>query len=308
MYRVVQQTGDGVQVPQLVLNRLGNPCANEAAFQVALYCLQQGGGDPAQAAQDLHLKPQMVREAFTFWEGAGLLCPEINTDDVDENLLVPRTRERLSTREVVAASRKDPVLPELLRELQRIFGGVLSQGEMDIFATLYCKDSMPADLILVCSKYCAAQGKTGARYIEKKLLAWHKNGICDVMAADSFLKLEGEREKREKKVARLFGITAADLTLSEKKKIAAWFEEYGFDKEMIEAARRTAGDKCDEIAYVGGILKKWNAKGYRTPREVQQSGEVSNLRSEGTRKRTAPEDDVLLNLRGYVPLYNEDKP
>lgn len=300
MYRAVQKNGDCVQVPQLVFTKLTAPGATEMRFRVALYALSQTTVTAQDTAQALHLRTHEVERALDFWEGAGLLervetaSPEVTAG--------PRTR--LTTPETTAAAKQDGVLAGLLTEIQRIFGGVVSQADHNVFSTLYIQDRVPADLILLAASYCAAQGKPNARYIEKLLLSWRRDGIDTCQRADAHLRVLAQRAERESEVAATLGLPAGSLTLAERRKIATWYEDFGYNVQMLQAARLVAGDKDKNISYLHGILRKWHGKGYTRPQDVQQSGENRNIRVQGSAATIAPEDDLLLNAPVYLPLHS----
>lgn len=300
MYQVVNTAGDTVPVPQLLFAKLSAPGADDARFRVALYALTQPQTDACQVAQALHLRQRDVERALEFWEGAGLL----EKAQPPQHDITPLARRRFTTAETTSAAQKDFILAGLLGELQHIFGGVISQADCNIIGTLYAEDHMPADLILLACSYCATQGKASVRYIEKLLLNWRKDGIDTCTKADAYLLTLEQRAQNENVVAALMSMPQDCFTLAERRRIAIWFEEYGYEKGMIEAARLVAGDKENNIAYLHGILRKWHGKGYTTPRDVQQSSENRNIRVQGS-TGVAPEDDLLMNTSTYVPLYGQ---
>lgn len=299
MYRPVKNTGDTVAVPQLLFSKLSAPGAGEARFRVALFLLASGGATADEAAQALRLRPAEVERALNYWEGAGLI--ERDTPAQADALPPPR-QKRLTIHETTRAGEADPTLAMLLKELQRIYGGVIGPKATSLFASFYVQDGFAADLILMAASYAAAKGITSAKYVESTLENWRRSGVNDAAAADRQLKLMAEREANEKELAELMGLPDDPFTLAEKRKIAQWFEEYGYGLDMIGAARLAAGDKRNEVKYLAGILKKWHAKGYQAPRDIRQEDGGSNLRVQSSRRAAAPQEDMLAQATGYVPL------
>lgn len=296
MYHVVQAGGDTVAVPQIVFARLTAPSSGETRFRVALYMLANGAADAQSVADALRIKPEKAEKALEYWEGAGLL-ENRGGEALPAPALEVMPRQRLTTREVAEVSQDDAMLGKLVDELQRIFGGVVSQADINVFVTLYVTDKMPADLILTAAIHCASRKKNSARYIEKVLLNWRREGITTCEQADAALRLQAQREKREKQIAALFNTDAAAFTLAERGRIAEWFEEFGYGKEMVQAARLVAGDKSDNVRYVAGVLRKWHGKGYRNPRDVQQAQENMNIRVQGPNLAIAPEENFSANMK-----------
>lgn len=300
MYRVTQNSGDTVAVPHLVIARLADYDADEARFRVALHMLAGAGGTAESVAAALNLDIVKAASALAYWEGAGLLERSAAPAAAAE----PKTalRKRLSAREVVQAGAQDPTLGMLVQEMQRVFGGVVSESDSCVFATLYMEDGFAADLILMCASYCASMGKVNSRYIEKVLFSWRREGITDCCTADMYLKQLALREQQEQQVAEIFCMDKPVFTLAERRRIAEWFEDFGYGKEMIEAARLAAGDKKGEVKYIHAILKKWFSSGHKTPKDVQMSGsgQNHNLRVDGSRD-ISPQQDIL-QQGGYVPM------
>lgn len=296
MYRVVETGGDSIAVPQVVFTKLTAPSSGEARFRVALYMLANGKADAAGVAQALHIRPEKAEKALEYWEGAGLLESAAPPKSAPLPEVEAAPRKRLTTPEVAKAGKKDPMLGRLVGELQRIFGGVVSQSDINIFVTLYAEDKFPADLILIAATHCASQKKASARYIEKVLFGWRKDGIDTCEQADQYLRLLAQREKREKQMAGIFQTDVAAFTLAERRRIAEWFEEFGYGREMIQSARLVAGENAGNVRYVAGILKNWHGKGYRTPNDVQRSQENANIRVQGPQAGLAPEENLLASM------------
>lgn len=79
-------------------------------------------------------------------------------------------------------------------------------------------------------------------------------------------------------MAGVFGLENAKFTKLEKNMIAAWFEEYGYGREMIAEALAEAGEHRT-VRYVNGILRAWYTKGHRTVRDVmaESAGTMRNF-------------------------------
>ncbi len=295
MFKLAENKGDSIPVPQLVFSRLSFPEVDEPRVKVALFLLAGGEGDPRKVASGLHIRQEDAEKALLYWEGAGLLqraVAEENTGLPPEPL--PR-RRHMHTAQANQAVGRDPVLGAMMQELQRIFGGVVNQKEYDIYCTLYCQDGFAADLILMAAMYCAAEQKCGASRVERTLLAWQKAGIDDCAAADSYLRLLAGRETRYQTLSALFGQKKPGFTAAERRMIDSWYEEFGYDDEMVEAARLAAGEKENEVRYLNGILKKWCAKGYATAADMRRGEEGSNLSVQSGKKSLSAEEDLLQN-------------
>lgn len=305
MYRPASNTGDTVAVPQVLFARLGFPGVGEADFQTALYVLAHGECGPAQVAGALRRPQAEVEKALALWVGAGLLEQTVQPGGEALPDAKPPRRKHMNTAEVNKAAGTDPVLGAMMQELQRIFGGLVSQRDQGIFCTLYCEDGFAADLILTVAIHSRQEGKTGALAVERTLLSWQRAGIEDAAAADAHLQLLNARQLRYGQVAALLGIAEKGLTLAERRAIDRWGEEYGYGDDMLELARLYAGDKASDVKYLASIMKRWHAKDYRTTKDVQRAEEGRNLRVQGQQRPAAGRD--LLDSWDYVPMSGKKK-
>ncbi len=302
MYRPCKSNGDSLMVPQLVFSKLGLPEADEPRIKVALYMIQHGECSAEHVAEALRIRQDMAEKALLFWEGAGLLERVASQQVQDVQVEVkPQARRRLSQAQANLAAGKDPVLGAMVRELQHIFGGMVNQREYEIYCTLYCTDAFPADIILMAAMHCAAEQKCGATRVERTLLAWRKEGLETCADVDAYLRLLADRECRYQEMADILHYAKPSFTASERRIIDSWHEQFGYGWDMVEAARLAAGEKENEIRYLNGILKKWQAKGYATAEDVRRGEEGTNVQVQGTTKVRKTEEDLLQNTY-YNPI------
>ena len=265
-YRLVENKGDSVAVPQLVIAKL--PELEDDWLRVALFVVATGETSPARIAAALRLKsPERAQTALVYWKGAGLLetCGEVQTrGDIDA---APAPRAHLTTPEVAHAATGDPAIAGLVQECQALMGGVITQADTNILVSMYLSDGMPVDMILLGVAHFAALGKRSARYVERALLGWQREGIDSGEAAERYLRLLAEREAHEKEVAGLLGLADAKFTKAESRAVTDWYESYGYGPEMIAEAIAYAGEKKN-VKYVNGILRAWYTKGHKTVRDA----------------------------------------
>ena len=225
-YRLVENKGDSVAVPQLVIAKL--PELEDDWLRVALFVVATGETDPARIAAALRLKsPERAQTALVYWKGAGLLesCGEPQArGGIDA---APAPRAHLTTPEVASAAQGDPAIAGLVQECQALMGGVITQADTNILVSMYLSDGMPVDMILLGVAHFAALGKRSARYIERALLGWQREGIDSGEAAERYLRLLDQRAAHEKETAKLLGLADAKFTKADSRAIADWYESYG---------------------------------------------------------------------------------
>lgn len=264
-YILKPQTGDSLAIPQLVLNQVERMDGD--TIRVALYLLKGGSFDPAQIARDLKLKSNRIAEnALQFWVGAGLLerkgnaplRPLLNTD----------------TEQLNEAAFRDPMVSMIVSEVEMHFGKALSHVELSKLAALYQSEQFQADVILLCvSHMSSTQQKCTVGRLAVELGRWRDAGVETSADAESYLRREELRRKREAEVAPLFGIKQEELTYTQKSSIHRWFESWDFDLPMVQEALLHADGK-NTIRYVGGILRAWHAQGFTQPSQVRGSGSL----------------------------------
>ncbi|MFQ8833826.1 MAG: DnaD domain protein, partial [Ruthenibacterium lactatiformans] len=107
----------------------------------------------------------------------------------------PAPRAHLTTPEVASAAQGDPAIAGLVQECQALMGGVITQADTNILVSMYLSDGMPVDMILLGVAHFAALGKRSARYIERALLGWQREGIDSGEAAERYLLANARPEK-----------------------------------------------------------------------------------------------------------------
>ena len=262
-----------------------------------------GPTDEAALARALRLKgPERAREALGSWKGVGVLETADAPAAPAADIAAAPVRTRLTAPEIARAAEGDPAVSQLVQECQRLWGGIVPQGDANILASLYLADGLPIDLILLGVAHFTALGKRSARYIERALLGWQAEGIDTADAAERHLALLAQREKNEAAVAEVFGLENAKFTKLEKNMIAAWFEEFGYGREMIAEALAEAGGHRT-VRYVNGILRAWFTKGHRTVRDVmaENAGAMRNFQPAAPSSRP-----VLSKGLRHVPKFEKN--
>lgn len=292
-YRLCTQSGDSIAVPQLIFTKLASTEGN--FIRVALYILASGSTSARDIAHALRLKS--VREAenaLQFWAGAGLLEAERGNAAP-----APAPTPLLTQEEINLASLRDPMVATLTSEVQNYLGKALGHRDMQRLVSLYVNDGYPVEMILLCCAYVAGQERRTINALEQELRRWRAAGVESGVDAEKHLNLLALREKRQARVADLLKLKPEDLQLTERRMIDRWYEQMGFDDEMVEEALLHADGKND-VRYLNGILKGWHGKGWRTLQDVRGGGVLTgtNLRVD----RATPSGNDFLRRSAHRPL------
>lgn len=274
-YKVVEQSGDSLAVPQLVLAQL--PRTDGDTVRVALYLLATKETDPAVIARALGLKSiNAAKRALQYWAGAGLLeSVSLSTPQTDQ------TDEQKSAK-IDLSSINDPYVAVLCEEAQIAFGKALSRNELQRLVGLYLTDGWSPDVLLLCCADVAQQGRRTIASVSRELERWRSEGVETGEDAERYLKRRDARSQWCEQVAPLFAATAQQLTRWERTAIVRWQEEWHDDIPMIEEALLHAENKRT-VRYVDGILRAWRAQGLTTVQAVRGKGQLSgsNILSTG---------------------------
>lgn len=154
-------------------------------------------------------------------------------------------------------------IKQLLYIVEKYIGAPLSPT--DVRTILYIRETlgMSGELIEYLVEYCVSNQHTSLRYMEKVAINWTEQGISTVDAAKDASTLYS---RRTLPVMKAFGLSDRNLTPAELDFINRWYDDYGFDKEMItEACRRTVLSMGKpNFSYADGILRKWKTAGVHT--------------------------------------------
>lgn len=295
-YRLAAQNGETVAVPRVVFAHL--PRVDGDTVRVALYLLGGGAAEPRTIAHDLGLKSvETAKRALQYWAGAGLL--------EHDRAAAPPPVEKPKT--IDLASLNDPYVAVLCQEAQTALGRALGRSEMMRLVGLYLNDGWLPDVILTCCVEVARRGHPTAAAVSRELMRWRDAGVETGADAEQFLKQEAIRAQRWAEVAPLFGVEANQLTRWERGAITRWYEEWGFDINMVQEALLHA-EAHRTVRYVDGILRSWRAQGLTTVSAVRGKGQLagSNILATGTKPAGAATAKKDLFHADWNAVFDED--
>ncbi len=249
--------------------------ATGAQIKVIL-CLIRFEGMPLteQAiAEHCRLDIEDVKSAIKFWVDQRVLTRRGSTLCLQSVEAVQKAElPTYTTEEILELTEQDPDFKSILEAAQGALGKIFNRHDASALYGLYDNLGFSGDLILQLLGFCAANGKTGFRYIEKVALDWHDRGIDSFEKADSYIRHLEKLARDEHRVAAAFGIENRALSKKEKEFIAAWREGMNFSLSMIEAAYDICVDSKGKLSfpYINGILSDWHKKGYQTVEDIEQ--------------------------------------
>ncbi len=275
--------------------------AGESELKVLLcLCATEGNADEKKLSKMSGVSAENIREALSFWRGAGVIE---NLDGVDASSpaveepciaavdekpkrkklersdeLPNYTSEQLSA---LLESRKDTVT--LINECQNIVGKIFNVHEINVLLGLVDYLELDFEYIMMLLTYCVSIGKKTMHYAEKLAFSLYDSGICTSEQLSDELRRRELAAQSEGKIRSLFGIGSRAFTSKEKKFIAAWTCEMGYGIDIITKAYEVTADATGNASfpYANTILERWYAAGLRTLDEIEESYKKDNASKAG---------------------------
>lgn len=265
--------------------------ANELQLKVYLYILRNiSAGIPVRIssmADHFNETEKDITRAVTFWEKRGVFstCEDIRKTQAEVVLAAADTQQNASpdtpdnsaavisydqlSRDDLRSLKDSPDFKELSFVAETYMGKPLSRSDCNTL--LFIKDSLnfSNELIEFLLEYCAERGKKSFKYVQTVACAWAKQGITTPEEA----QVRGIMYSQ-----RIYAVMNAlgkksDPTNAELNYIERWYQQYGFEADMIlEACRRTvlATDK-NRFSYADKILSSWHAAGVHHTTDISRA-------------------------------------
>lgn len=246
-----------------------------------------------------HTENDILR-AFRYWESAGLLALEYDTDGCVSGIELNRnggctsgvtftsdngciTGAGDSAKPAACSTAPSPIIPDnavqidtfrAQKELKSLFfiaeqylGKTLTRTDVDAITYFYESLRLPANLIEYLIESCVENGHKSMHYIQKVALSWAEEGIRTVSQAKEQSALYN---KNCYAVLNAFGIKNRGPASSEIAYIRKWADEYGFSVDIMqEACRRTiSATHQPSFEYADSILTRWSERNVRHMKDI----------------------------------------
>ena len=272
---MVNANGEFVKVYLFLLRHLDDPCSSITVSMIA-DCLNNTEAD--------------ILRAFRYWESAGLLLLERDSDNRITGLelqkaALKQTAEAQDLPAIPAVPaaeakavpidtfRAQKELKSLLFIAEQYLGKTLTRTDIDTITYFYETLHMSADLIEYLIESCVENGHKSMHYIQKVAFSWTEAGIKSVSQAKEQSMIYNRSCYG---VLNAFGIKNRGPAASELIYIKKWSEEYGFSADIIqEACRRTiSATHQPSFEYADRILSKWHDSGVRHLKDISALDEA----------------------------------
>ncbi len=175
---------------------------------------------------------------------------------------------------------------------EKNFGRTLKQSDMFIIFDIYDRLMLPVEVIEFLIEYYTAKGITNMSYIEKKAQYWYDK---DIKTKEEALSLINAKNEDYIRVRKALGMDSKrDKTFAEEKMLEKFYNEYGFDINIILEgcdAAVMSSKGSPSYNYLEGTLSNWYNEGIRTLDDVKKrSMEIEdnrkNLGNRGKKGKT----------------------
>lgn len=184
-----------------------------------------------------------------------------------------------SADEITRRCREDAGFQALVGEAQRKLGHILSGAELKTLFGVYEHLGLSTDTIMLLINYCSdryakryGEGRRPTmRFIEREAFVWANRELITCELAEAYIRRQEAQEQGLEQVRRSLGLTERALSASERRYIQEWLG-LGFSPEVIEMAydRTVTNTGALKWKYMNSIIQSWNAKGLRTPAEIER--------------------------------------
>ena len=236
--------------------------------------------DAAGVADKLGMDKTSAEDALLFWVRCGLLSGVNSVESKPEKNIVITT-ELPTRQDVIARGMEDDKIRLLLREAQLKFGRGLKNNESRLLVSLYDDYGMDVSVILLLLQHAAAQNKANLSYIKATAVKWLKAGVEDVRAGEALIAEEAKGKLAFSVVRRAFGIEDRQPSDKETEFSNLWVNVWQMSPQMLKAAYDICIDQKAKISfpYIGKVLEKWHAAGYKTVEDIKKEPKKSIKKS-----------------------------
>lgn len=294
-------------IPNSILDQY-LPEANELQLKVYLYILRNvSAGRPVQIsvmADYFNETEKDITRAISFWEKRDVFsCGQrdsISTEGISDKA-APQIDSAAS--KTVSASAPSDMAGNISRDTFRNFSNSQDFGELrfvaetymgkplssnDLHILLFIKESLgfSNELIDFLLQHCAECNKKSFHYVQKVACEWSKQGITTPDEAQAHCALYN------KKIYTIMNALGkkSDPTNAELDYIERWYQQYGFDADVImEACRRTvlATDR-NRFSYADKILSSWHTSGVHHASDISRVDASFQAQKKQPSSRKAP--------------------
>lgn len=156
---------------------------------------------------------------------------------------------------------------------ESFFQGIMALSWYVDISTLFEKYGFDEDVMIALFHECSERRALKKNYVFKVAENWYKGGVKTFEQLEDYLTAQEEYSKIKSKIKSRLRLNRT-FTEYEEAYILNWIKKYKYTFNEIDyAIKKTIAKGTPSIGYIDGILKNWNAKGYKTLEDVIKSEE-----------------------------------
>lgn len=156
---------------------------------------------------------------------------------------------------------------------ESFFQGIMALSWYVDISTLFEKYGFDEDVMIALFHECSERRALKKNYVFKVAENWYKGGVKTFEQLEDYLTAQEEYSKIKSKIKSRLRLNRT-FTEYEEAYILNWIQKYKYTFNEIDyAIKKTIAKGTPSIGYIDGILKNWNAKGYKTLDDVIKSEE-----------------------------------
>lgn len=262
----------------------------------------------AEIAENLGISEEAVEDALLFWKERGVLSNgkentvtlaviEEKKEEAPKPKIKTTERKELTPSEIAERITNSEEIRFLFEKAESICSRMLTHTDQRALVWIHDYMGLSSDVIIMLLQHCREVDKLSASYIESVAKSWCEKGITDAKSAEEEIARMSRFEIFSRKIKRIFGIEARNLSTKEKNFAEKWLCD-DFSEELISYAFDKNIDATGKLsfAYIDKILISWKEKGY-TDRESVEKGESENKpESKGYKVKKTYDYDTLAQI------------
>ena len=226
------------------------------------------GGTAAEVAAKLGATETDVLYAWGYWKGKGYLQEkEPKQEKAEQPRLLSSERPDYTPAELAQVG-KHPDVMRMYQSAQQKLGKMLNHNDMSLLFSLHDWLGLPFDVIDLLLSYCAANGHTGMRYVEKVAIGWAEEGITTEDQAVEYIEM---RRTGFRTILKAFGQNRLPVA-TEETYMKKWLQEYKLPVDVVKLAceRTVLQTGKASFAYADKILENWRNADVKSAADVEE--------------------------------------
>ncbi|MDP3386630.1 MAG: DnaD domain protein [Eubacteriales bacterium] len=242
-------------------------------------------------SKNMGLSLEEVNEAWKYWKDQGIVNINTNTQGnleiefvnlkqfyveniyrylpKDSTLHNDRHEQKTDFDMLIEANKSQPI-KDMFREVELTLGRLVTPNEKRNILDWIANYSATPEIIVETFKYSVEKKSIKSmKYVETLLAAWFDNNIHDKEELSKYLDDKKRNFKYYNTVKKHLGFDGRQLTLSEKKIIDVWVDQWGFSMEMIIHALSFSSKTTNpNLNYFNTILENWYKSDFKKIEDV----------------------------------------